>query len=335
MADGLSIVIPTYNPQERIFGRVLDAVAALDVPAGVEIECVIVDNRSEPPVAGMQCVRSFLSEHRYARVVREEKPGLTFARIAGIRATSGRAVVVFDDDNVPSSEYLCTVVTCLQEMPWVGVWGAGNIDVELLDAVPDRLRERVRQAHSQRTCRSPHYGYVPGTWQSYYPIGMGQVIRRDVAERYCAAVEAGILNATDRTGRSFASAGDIQIVWQAINMGTAAGVHPDLRVTHLIPGSRASVTYMKRLAFGCGMSYHPALVQSFPPQPHGRSAPSAAWRDAASLAAFLIRRTLQGRVRFLSIDFANLLGLVCGRVVVEGRGQSYWTFRLARTLGLT
>ena len=92
---------------------------------------------------------------------------------------------------------------------------------------------------------------------------------------------------------------------------------------------------MKRLAFGCGMSYHPALAQSFPPQQHEPSAPPPAWRDAASLAAFLIRRTLQGRVRFLSIDFANLLGLVCGRVVVEGRGQSYWTFRLARTLGLT
>jgi hypothetical protein len=331
----VSVVIPTYNPQERIFSRVLDAVAALDVPSGARVEYVIVDNRSERPVEQMPCVASFLRTLPTARVVVEQNQGLTFARLAGIRATSGHVMVVFDDDNVPSRGYLRTVLRCARELPWVAVWGAGNIDVELLDPVPGWLRERAKQAHNQRSCHSVQYGCVAGSWQPYYPIGMGQVVRRDVAVRYEAAVEAGELSATDRKAGSFASAGDVQIVWQAIKMGMAAGVHPDLQVTHLIPGSRATSRYMQRLAFGCGISYHPAMVQSFPDASGGRQPVSSAWRDAVGLARFAARHVVRGRVRLLPIDFANLLGLLCGRVMVEGSGTGHWSFKLARRLGLT
>lgn len=45
----ISVVIPAYNPQERIFSRVLTAVAGLCTnDAG--IDCVIVDNNSTPPL---------------------------------------------------------------------------------------------------------------------------------------------------------------------------------------------------------------------------------------------------------------------------------------------
>ena len=64
----------------------------------------------------------------------------------------------------------------------------------------------------------------PATWFTFYPIGMGQVIRRAVADNYRRGVESERLSATDRRGTSLASAGDCQIVWEAINMGLAAGM---------------------------------------------------------------------------------------------------------------
>lgn len=329
----VSVIVPAFNPQERILSRVLRGLATLD-RNGLEVDVCLVDNCSAPPLAERPYVRAFLAECPGARVVREERQGLTYARLAGIRASSGRIVVVLDDDNVPERGYLRVAAQCAHEKPWVGVWGPGTIDVELLDPVPSWLEDRVRAIHNQRRDPQVAYGCVPVSWQPYYPIGMGQVIRREVADRYADAVEGGRLSATDRRGASLASGGDIQIVWQAISMGLAAGIHPELAVSHLIPANRTTLPYLKRLAFGCGMSYHPAMVQSFPAAAVAQVRASG-WRDGVGLLGFLLRRAARGRIRFLGVDFANLLGLLCGRMLVEGRGSDHWTFRLARGLGLT
>jgi hypothetical protein len=337
MAADISIVIPTYNPQDRMLGRLLRAVGQLDVPEGVSVEYAIVDNNSNPPVGEMSSVQDFLRTcGGCARVVPENAQGLTFARLAGIRATSGGVIVVFDDDNVPAPNYLRIAMKNALEVPWVGVWGPGTIDVELLDPVPEWLQERARQTHNQRRDQFVRYGCVPASWQDYYPIGMGQVIRRDVADSYRRAVETGELTSTDRQGGNLASGGDTQIVWRAIGMGLSAGVHPDLRMTHLIPGSRATLAYMKRLAFGCGMSYCPAIAESFPrafDDAH-LDMPTTV-QQVRELVRFVLSYLRRGRLRFLSLDFANRLGLICGRVMAGGHGDNHWVFKLARRLRLT
>ena len=182
----------------------------------------------EPAAVRDAVVQEFLRNRANARLVREEAQGLTFARLAGIKATSSPVIVVFDDDNLPDPNYLTVVSRLIREYPFVGVWGPGNVDVELIDPVPASLQQRVKAHHGQKRSRSVQYGLVPSAWYHFYPIGMGQVIRRDVAESYQRAVESGQLSATDRSGGSLASAGDSQIVWQAINLGLAAGTHPGL-----------------------------------------------------------------------------------------------------------
>jgi Glycosyl transferase family 2 len=334
----VSIVIPAYNPQERIFARALTAVSDMLSKARGDIECVIVDNRSNPAVGEMSCVRSFLSTNSCARVIEEHKQGLTYARLAGIRATSGDVVVVFDDDNVPGARYIDVVRSCMEKYPWVGVWGPGVIDVDLLDPVPPSIQSGVRQLHNQRRFQSVQYGCVPASYQQFYPIGMGQVIRRDVAQNYKAAVERGTLSATDRAGGSLASGGDIQIVWQAVNAGIAVGVHPELNVTHLIPGSRTTLRYMKRLAFGCGLAYQPAFVESFPEEYDRIRTVVPTTRQIASQLVRLVARHCVGgrsRLRFLPVEFAASLGLICGHLRVGGYGPEHWAFRFANRLGLT
>jgi hypothetical protein len=334
----VSVVVPTYNPQERIFARVLPAISAMLSQAGGAVECVIVDNRSTPPVSEMACVRSFLATNPCARIVNEQRPGLTYARLAGIRATSGDVVVVFDDDNVPGIEFLNVVRSCIEKYPWVGVWGPGVIEVDLLDPVPSSMESQIRQLHNERHYPSVQYGCVPASCERFYPIGMGQVIRRDVAESYKAAVEGGALSLTDRAGGSLSSGGDLQIVWQAVNAGLAVGVHPELVVTHLIPGNRTTFKYLKRLAFGCAVAYQPALVQSFPREyQRVQNGVPTSPQIAAHLLRLVMRNAMGGRsrLRFLPVDFANALGLICGHLSVGGRGAGHWAFRFAKRLGLT
>jgi glycosyltransferase involved in cell wall biosynthesis len=334
MPHDISIVIPAYNPAERTFSRVLAAVEPLCAQSDSRVECVIVDNNSNPPLREMRCVREFLRNRANACLVREEAQGLTFARLAGIRATSAPVIVVFDDDNVPSPDYLQVVTRVMQAYPFVGVWGPGSVDVELLDPVPASLQQRVKAHHGQKRIGSVQYAMVPSTWYDFYPIGMGQVILRDVAESYRRAVESGQLSATDRSGGSLASAGDSQIVWQAINLGLAAGVHPDLKLLHLIPGSRSTIKYLRRLMFGCASSHYRARAQSFPQEAEAlrRSVPSLA-RYGIQVSKVLMLSASRNRLRFLSIDLAELLGEWCGHLSVAGR-EKHWTFALARRLGL-
>jgi hypothetical protein len=300
----------------------------------MNVECVIVDNRSTPQLHELGYVVAFLDEHSNARLVREEVQGLAFARLAGIKATSGDMIVVFDDDNVPDRDYLRVVVKLMQQYPFVGVWGPANVDVELLDEVPVRLQRRVKAHHGEKKGESVRYALVPNTWLDLYPIGMGQVIRREVAESYRCAVESGLLNATGRRGSSLASAEDCQLVWHAINMGLAAGTHPDLRLLHLIPGSRSTIKYLRRLMFGCSISHYRARAQSFPLQ-------AVAWRRidptllgyGIQLSRVVLVSARRNRLRFLSIDLAELLGEWCGHLSVLGR-ENHWTFTLAKRLGL-
>ena len=109
-------------------------------------------------------------------------------------------------------------------------------------------------------------------------------------------------------------------------MGLAAGLHPELRLRHLIPGRRATVPYLRRLAFGCGRCYAPALVQSFPNHPFASSPPPSDWQHARELLHFVGRRLVWQTL--ISIDLANQMGLMCGRLTVDGRSMDHWMFRL-------
>src|SRR3982074_1136249 len=114
----ISIVIPVFNPEERILSRVLDSIRSFQINDS-SVECVIVDNNSEPPVRELACVQSFLGQSPWARLIHEPRQGLTFCRVAGIRSTTGKAIIFSDDDSEPNTEYLNVVSTCLTTWPSV------------------------------------------------------------------------------------------------------------------------------------------------------------------------------------------------------------------------
>jgi hypothetical protein len=330
-----SIVVPTYNPEERILSRVVAAIESLVVDNALNVECAIVDNNSDRLVKELPCIKGFLDRCSWAKAIREPRQGITFARIAGIKATTAPLIIFFDDDNEPSPDYLRIAYRCLEEWPSVAIWGPGTISVEFLDPVPDNFRRRFRGAFNERHQRYPEYGCVQASCPHYYPIGMGQVIRRQVAERYMAAVEGSLLTSTDRSGGSLASAGDLQLVWEAVKMGQAAGVHPQLQLNHLIPARRSNIPYVKRLAFGCSSSYAPALVESFPSE---RANVSKGMPSNAHILKRILQitspRILRFRVRDLTVELAHFLGQVVGVLRVARSKKRQWVFGLVKVLKL-
>ncbi len=331
----ISVIICTYNPEERMFSRVLKAVGALEIQKGTTIDCIVVDNNSDIPITDLACVKLFLEKCSWAKVIRESKQGLSFARLAGIKAATASTIVFFDDDNEPAPNYLKVAQYCLKNYPSVAIWGPGNVVVEFLDPVSDWFSCNCRKFFQERNQQSIEYGCVMASWTDFYPPGTGQVVKRIVLEKYHQEVEAGKLTSTDRNGNSLLSGGDVQIVWEAIKMGLAAGISPELKIVHLIPSKRSNLEYVKRLSFGASSSYLPALAESFPLEKENllKNIPSNI-RITYDILRIVLKNILQMRYNFILLDVACYIGGVIGTLQATQVKKRQWIYYLSNILSL-
>lgn len=256
-----SLAICTYNPDSRLLERLIGVIQNFLTEPLLD-QVVIVDNNSSPPVSSYIFVRELLASSAKVRCVVEIKQGLTFARCRAAAEISSPFVVFFDDDNEPAANYLSILAHYFKNYSNVGCWGPGEIAVEYVDPVTPWF-EQNREYFQQRKSDFA-YGCVPAAWEPYYPNGTGLAMRREVLQRYVLAVQQGELQATDRKGKSLASGGDAQMLWEGVKMGYAAGLIPELRCNHLIPSSKANFSYLRKLRFGIASSFIPTLIESFP-----------------------------------------------------------------------
>ena len=324
----LSVVVCTYKPQEPYFRRTLDAIQTLDRRFDRNVECVIVDNNSDPPVASLRYVAAFLQSNACARIVHEERQGLSYARLRGLAETTGKVIVFFDDDNEPERSYLAAVMQAFESHPHVGVWGPGVVAVEFLGEAPDWVERSCRHMFQERRSEFTEYACLRTPWISSYPAGTGQAVRREVMERYAARVTEGSCTATDRSGNSLASAGDGQIVHTAVLMGLAAGVCPSMKVRHLIPAARCTSAYLSRLCYGVSSSLLPATAESFPEiirRPEYRPPSWARYHGQKWIA--WIRECLTTCRPLRRVLSAARVGDAIGRYAAAGRPVPRWLDR--------
>jgi glycosyltransferase involved in cell wall biosynthesis len=246
----ISVILPTRNPHRGRLRRTLDALAAQSL-SSTAWELVIVDNGSSPPL-----VVSDLASVS-GRIVREDTPGLTRARLCGLRETRAPLIVFVDDDNELSPRFLERVCALFAQHPGLGAAG-GPVHPEfetppsawaaefygllaLRDLGPEPLLTRGGSA-------------VP--WPNSAPVGAGLCLRRAASVPYVEALARdGERMAFDRTDRSLASGGDNDLVFTALHAGWDVGYFPELSLTHLIPSGRLDADYLTRLNRGIMRSW--------------------------------------------------------------------------------
>lgn len=265
MSAHVSVIIPTHNPRLDHLQAALAGLQGQDLPLS-EWEVIVVDNKSEPSLLE----RIDLSWHPQARVVREEKVGLTQARLAGCQQAIGDLLVLVDDDNVLASEYLGECVRIAKEWPCLGTWsGTINPRYELPAlAPPSSLHPLLTLRSVSADCWSNDCNHHPST-----PWGAGLCIRAAVAKRYCEELAlTPIRRMLDLQGQRLLYGGDTDIAYTGCRMGLGKGVFARLVMEHLIPANRCSEEYLRRVALGRGYSevfHHFALSGRIPP--HGNS----------------------------------------------------------------
>ena len=219
----LSFIIPTHNPKHDYLTRTLKALAAQTLSAD-RWELVIVDNKSEgigyrilDVVRGSGVKGLSNVEKANVRIVREEKLGLTYARVRGFKEAKGEIVVMVDDDNVLKPDYLERAVEILEKNPQLGAIG-GKVLPEFEIEPPEWLKGRPKglglrdlgdskivYPDEKRPLLEGGRGQAGRKtkvteFPECAPIGAGMVIRREAALEYVARIQ-------ELMGESVASGG--------------------------------------------------------------------------------------------------------------------------------
>ena len=258
----LSVIIPTHNPKQEYLTRTLEALAAQTLSAD-RWELVIVDNASSEMGDGRWEMGGIYN----ARIVREEKLGLTHARVRGFQEAKGDVVVMVDDDNVLKADYLETAVEILKKNPRLGAIGGKTLPEfeieppEWLKGMSSGLglrdlgKKRItysakgdqRGGGGESEKREEKRRFKVTEFPNCAPIGAGMVIRRQAALEYVEDSKRRDTVVTDRRGKSLASGGDNDICLTALEHGWELGYFPELELTHLIPKERMTLEYQCRM----------------------------------------------------------------------------------------
>jgi glycosyltransferase involved in cell wall biosynthesis len=259
----VSVVIPTHNPRADYLARVLDALRLQTLPRE-QWEIIVIDNASTEIVGG----RLDLSWHANARIVREEKLGLTFARLRGFAEAQGELIVMVDDDNVLAPDYLENAVKIAEEHKDLGAFGGKclpEFETEPEPWMEEFLPLLALRDHGEKEIIAGDTRSADGSRRAYpdqaAPIGAGMVLRSSAARAYAKRLDQETKRPkdqkplTDRKGDSLASAGDNDLVFAILRDGWKVGYFPQLKITHLIPSSRLTVDYLARANRGVQRSW--------------------------------------------------------------------------------
>jgi len=259
-----SIVICTYNPDERILERCLDAVAKFDLD-NLKIEVILVDNNSKIKVKDLPFIKKYTEVIRSINILHVAQQGVQHARIEAIKKSRGKYIVYIDYDNEPSADYLQQLAILNKQYPQVAAWGPGHVSVDFIDGISTEIENYARAALQERHEQQLFFADAE-EWQPCYPFGTGLCTYSSILKEYVTLAELGKFTLPGREGNKLTSGEDTQMVLLCISKGYSAGVSPTLKLKHVIPGSRTSKQYFKRLTYGTGISYETCMLQVFPQQ---------------------------------------------------------------------
>lgn len=297
----VTVAICTHNPNDFLFRRVLDSLKNQTL-AKQQWELLIVDNCSNEPIQSYVDI----SWHPYARVVRENKLGLTYARLRSIREAMSSLLVFVDDDNFLQNNFLEEALAFISHHPRIGAFGP-RIDGEFEIPVPPWLKpwtpflainsnwgDIVKTTTDPKTSRA-------------IPCGAGLCILKDIALKYADQVNRDknrIL--LDRRGTNLYSSGDTDLVFTTIDLGYEVGYNPKMRLIHYMPKTRLCLSYIARLRRSGSISaYVVRYIHGIWPATKKPSLISA-------LLTFVIKNKINGEWRGYWIKLNECVGRTIG-----------------------
>lgn len=251
----LTVILATYNPNPLRLRRTLQGLRAQTLATDFW-ETLLIDNASQPAVeAGV-----FHEAPANLIVLREPRSGLSHARRRGFMAARGELIVLVDDDNVLTADYLEHVIALFAAHPQIGACGGRSLP-EFEQAPAPWLQEFYGLLALRDLGPAPliSENNRAAPYPAYAPIGAGMALRRDCAQAWARQSSGPAI--TDRRGAELTSGGDNDIVLTVLGGGSQVAYFPELILTHLIPSSRLDPRYLARLNRGIQKSWMHVLTK--------------------------------------------------------------------------
>ena len=241
----VSVLICTYNRAD-LLSRALEHIAAQAMPPGVTWEVVVIDNNCTDHTAAV--AQRFAADPRVPQLrrVREPQQGIGHARRRAFLESRGDLLVCVDDDCMLTPDWIAQAIAFAAEHPRAGEFAGRNVIVweRPPDPVADGygeslarqdLGDRAFQMESGRACL----------------VGAAVVVRREAIIQ-SGWLESGML--VGRVAEGLNAGEDAEIFFRIRHAGWECWYTPQLVLHHIIPESRTTLPYLRRLHRGFGRS---------------------------------------------------------------------------------
>jgi glycosyltransferase involved in cell wall biosynthesis len=239
----ISVVLCTHNPRENYLRRAVEALRAQTLSRD-HWELLIMDNASNPAIETLINI----TWHQNARILAEPELGKNVALSRGITHSTGKLIVIVDDDNLLDPDYLTNALEVYEDYPFLGAFG-GSVEGEFEVDPPSSITPYL-EALAIRRILGDQWSNAR-TWSEATPFGAGMCVRREVAELYFDRVRNDRIRfALGRKGTGLSAGEDTDMAWTSFSLNKGTGCFGRLRLTHLISKDRLTESYVERLHTG-------------------------------------------------------------------------------------
>lgn len=239
----ISLVIPTHNRAVPLLAA-LESVVRQSLPAE-EWECVVVDNNSTDDTA--ERFAAFRSAHPGVRLrmVRETGPGVSYARNRGLREAAAPLVAFIDDDERVNTDFLRAYADFFDTHPGAVVAG-GRIIAEYPEGRPVWMSRWVEMPIANPMDFGPDVRPFPA---GRVPGGGNMAFRRAGLVGY-----GGFDPSLGRVNGELIGGEENDFFERLLQGGETIWYVPGAVMWHIIPPSKLTVAYFRRLSRHVGVS---------------------------------------------------------------------------------
>lgn len=238
----ISVVICTHNPKIQYFNQVIDALKNQTLPLE-QWELLVIDNASN----NNWYTEVNLDWHPNHHYIIEDRLGVMFARLRGMKESKGNLLIFVDDDNILQPNYLEEALQIGERYPQLGVWGGQSIAE--FEATPPTWTKPywVWLAIREFDCDQISTEFST----KVHVITAGGCYRRKVIDFYLELATKDFRRSLlGQKGSKLLRREDIDLCYSAYDVGLGVGIFTSLQLQHLMPSNRFREDYLIQLVSG-------------------------------------------------------------------------------------
>jgi glycosyltransferase involved in cell wall biosynthesis len=250
---GLDVCICTHNPRMHILALTVESLARQT--AGPQaFQVMLVDNASTPAIR-----EDVLAPLRRAGISaglsREDRPGLTQARLHAIERSTAQWMLFVDDDNELSPDFVEQGLRLIASRDDLGCFGGKLLLPETVR--PPKWAEPYLPYLGVKDAGDEIITGAADRWGIWEPPGAGVFVSRKLLDAFRArlATDLRMLDLGRKGKSGLASCEDSLMARQALRLGLLNAYYPRLSLRHHLDAGRFRLGYLLRLMGAYGRSH--------------------------------------------------------------------------------